>query len=158
MNDLNKTVQVDEVDVNYNLNTTNSCTLKNNNHPYSKKVLVSERRLLGAVSKWAVEQSPYHRPDNLEVVLDKLHSLTKNEFSKWRLGYMEFTDHRSTITFVRDNLRQIPEYVAWNERKNGNQSAYQFVSRYDSYIDPDNDFIDLDALEGNVTAELESEY
>ena len=120
------------------------------------KVLVSEKRLLGAVARWSVEQSPYHRPDNLELVLDKLHQRVKNIFRKFPLGFAEF-DHRGLINFVHDQLFGIPEYMAWNERKNGNQAPYGFTSRYEKGDDPDNDFIDLDALEMNVVRSLEAD-
>lgn len=118
------------------------------------KILVNERRLLGAVAKWGVEQSPYYRPDNLEVVLDKLHSQTIKSWEDGELGYIDFPDSKSLREFIKDNLRQIPEYVAWNDRKNGNSAEYKFTSIYDTDDNPDDDFIDLDALEANVTSEI----
>ena len=120
------------------------------------KILVNERRLLGAVAKWAVEQSPYHRPDNLDLVLDKLHDSTKEAWSTGELGYVDFLDHKTLMEFVSRNLREIPEYNAWNERKNGNKAEYKFTDRYSTDDNPDDDFIDLNALEMNVVAEIES--
>lgn len=117
------------------------------------QLLMNTRSLLGAVAKWSVQQSPYHRPDNLELVLDKLHELTEPEFKKHRLGYMEFASMRDVGKFVSENLRQIPEYTAWNDRKNGDNSPYGFTSAYDGPGNPDDDFIDLDALERNVADE-----
>ena len=102
----------------------------------------SKREILGEIARWAVRQSPYHRPDNLEVVLDKM-----NELIKDIVDYPEVDEQILKVLISR--LKQIPEFVAWNERKNGNQSAYAFVDRY-SEIEPDNDFIDLDALIRNV--------
>ena len=115
-----------------------------------KKILLNERRLLGAVARWAVEQSPYHRPDNLEKVLDTLHKNIVWPDWKVNMGYMEFPEVVDLSTFVQTELRKVPEYLAWNERKNGNPAQYNFTSRYDAPENPDNDFIDLDAMERNV--------
>jgi len=113
-----------------------------------KQFLVSKRYILSEVAKWAIAQSPYHRPDNLEVVLDKL-----NEgFGKWSndtMGYEEFT-YKRLMDFLGRNLKAIPEFLLWNERKNGNQSEYKFTDRYSKDDNPDDDFIDLDALIRNV--------
>ena len=109
---------------------------------------------MGAVAGNAVRQSPYHRPDNLEIVLDKLHELVKPTFEKATMGVAELTDEQ--LEDLIKQLRNIPEYEAWNERKNGNQAQYSFSSRYDK-PDPDNDFIDLDALEMNIFNQCTSE-
>ncbi len=37
-----------------------------------KKFIVSKKNILSEVAKWAVVQSPYNKPGNLEIVLDKL--------------------------------------------------------------------------------------
>ncbi len=121
------------------------------------KLLISESRFLGAVADCAVQQSPYHRPDNLELVLDKLHENLGDFFKSQQLGFAEFDNGKAVITFVRNSLRAIPEYVAWNDRKNGNDAPLKFTSRYDGSGDPDDDFIDLDALEMNVCEILEAE-
>lgn len=119
------------------------------------EILVNERRLLGAVAEWAVKQSPYHRPDNLEVVLDKLHEQTKDLWKSADLGFIDFPTSKELLKFVHDNLIQIPEYLAWNERKNGNKAPYGFTSLFDT-PHPDNDFIDLDALERNVVTSVQN--
>ena len=125
-----------------------------------KKFLVSNRNLLGAIAKWVVEQSPYHLPDNLEKVLDGVNETTKDLFVYTELGFISMT-YEEIRAFVKEHLRAIPEYLAWNERKNGRQgmgiSAAGHhddgsVTFYDSK--PDDDFIDLDALERNVTNEI----
>jgi len=113
----------------------------------SKNIFLMEGALLGAIANNAVRQSPYHRPDNLEIVLDKYHQIVGGRFSKAPMNVLELTNQQLK-DMVRE-LGQIKEYTAWNERKNGNQSHYSFSSRYDSPA-PDNDFIDLDALEGNI--------
>lgn len=112
-----------------------------------KEFLVSKRYILSEVAKWAVAQSPYHRPDNLEIVLDKLNAI----IPKWqdKIGYVSMT-YRELVDFLEKGLKAIPEFVLWNERKSGNQSPYKFISRYDNEVNPDDDFIDLDALIRNV--------
>ena len=125
------------------------------------KILVSSRGLLGAVAKWAVEQSPYPRPDNLEVVLDDLYSNTKGTFEGGELGFVHFENSTKLVEFIRENLRAIPEYLAWNERKNGRGgNGFSSAGEHDDgsvtlqWAKADDDFIDLDALERNVTNEL----
>lgn len=124
----------------------------------SEKILVNRNRLLGALAKWSVQQIPYHRPENLEVVLDKVSSNTENYFAQGELGYVEFESMGKLVRFLEKTLRAIPEYVAWNDRKNGNSSDLKFVSRFDGDGDSDDDFIDLDALERNIAAECVGEY
>jgi hypothetical protein len=121
------------------------------------KIYVTKSVLLGTFAKYAVQQSPYHRPDNLEIVLDKLNEAISPAFDKADLGVGKFSDHVSLEAFLSRFLAKIPEYVAWNDRKNGNDTAYQFTSRYDKGDDPDNDFIDLNALERNVAVEINRE-
>lgn len=108
-----------------------------------KKFIFSKRNILGEIAHWAVCQSPYHRPDNLEIVLDKFNQIIIAVPKFPELSYNEIRE-------LLQELKEIPEFVAWNERKNGNQSQYKFTSRYDSEGNPDDDFIDLDALIRNV--------
>ena len=126
-----------------------------------KKILVSERGFLGAVAKWSVEQSPYHRPDSLEIVLDALHKELDWFWKSGRLGYKEFVSTKELVEFVRTNLRKIPEYMLWNERKNGRQgNGFTGAGHHDDgsvtlySAKADDDFIDLDALERNITNEI----
>lgn len=123
------------------------------------KILLSEGQLLGAIAKWGIRQSPYHKPDNLEVVLDKVHQNTGEFFEKADLGFIGFTDENSVREFVHEALKEIPEWLAWNDRKNGNDAPMKFTSRYDTKGNPDDDFIDLDAMIQNIALEvvLESE-
>lgn len=117
----------------------------------TKVILVSKKQLLGFVAKWAVMQSPYHRPENLEVVIDKFHESIKAHFENEYC--IKFIDSRSLEKFIEEHLLKIPEFVGWNERKNGNKSPYSFISRYDQ-PNPDDDFIDLGALTRNVANDI----
>lgn len=122
-----------------------------------KHLFVTKSQLLGTFAKYAVQQSPYHRPDNLEVVLDKFNELLRASFKAAQLEVGEFTDWLALENYLSETLAQIPEYVAWNERKNGNDAPMKFTSRYDTNNNPDDDFIDLDALQRNVAVEIKRE-
>lgn len=119
-------------------------------------MLVSEAQVLSEVARWAVQQSPYHRPEHLEVVLDKLHSKIGELFIVQPLGFWEISEG-ALHALLSNHLREIPEYMAWNDRKNGNESPFAFTSAYDTQSDPDDDFIDLDALEGNVVRSIKED-
>lgn len=116
-----------------------------------KEVVITSRSVLGALASCAVRQSPYHRPDNLEVVLDKFFELIKEEINETTEKYIKkFDSWKECHDWIADKLNTIPEFLLWNERKNGGKSQYAVVSRFND-IDPDNDFIDLDALTRNIT-------
>ncbi len=115
-----------------------------------KKFVISKRNILGEIAHWAVCQSPYHRPDNLEIVLDKF-----NEIIKAVPNYPTFTYRQ--LRELLDELKTIPEFMLWNERKNGNQAQHKFVDRYSTDENPDDDFIDLDALTRNVANSIARE-
>src|SRR3990167_7513030 len=108
-----------------------------------KMFVFSKRNILGEIANWAVRQSPYHRPDNLEIVLDKFNKIIALVPEYPSMSY-------SQIRELLDELKEIPEFMLWNERKNGNQSQYKFTDRYSGKGNPDDDFIDLDALIRNV--------
>ena len=50
---------------------------------------------------------------------------------------------------VTDACEAIPSIAIWNQPKSGHGSAFVFSSRYDQ-PNPDDDFIDLDALGNNI--------
>lgn len=110
------------------------------------KPFIFKSTLLGFVAYWATSQSPYNAPDGLVEVL--------TEFNR-RLNRKQYDCIPATREYLfpllRSQLLTIPQVEKWNERKNGNNSPHQFVSRYDGETNPDNDFIDLDALIGNIT-------
>lgn len=104
---------------------------------------------------------PYPVPENLETVCSKLYeTLYKAAEANYNLPVtheyapIKFRDVNHLTNVLRNYLRDIPEYKAWNERKNGNQSPLSFTSAYDGPKDPDDDFIDMDALERNVATLL----
>ena len=121
-----------------------------------KKFLFSKNNILGGVAKWGVEQSPYHRPKNLEVVLDKLNEILTPLFEdaeKNNLGFMELT-YEEIKEFVFNSTTQIPEFVAWNEPKINTGNLFQGSSSRYHAPKPDYDFIDLHALAHNVANDI----
>jgi hypothetical protein len=101
---------------------------------------------------WAVRQSPYPVPDNLELVVRRFEEL----FPRDEIGFHEVAGEDELYKLVTTIGDQIPELLAWNERKNGNQAPVGFVSRY-GRPDPDDDFIDLYALFSNVARSVSDE-
>lgn len=121
------------------------------------KILFNKKYLLGEFAKWAINQSPYYVPDNLELVMRKLSDLLPTgEFEdKGNLGYITM----NPVEFERwlfSIIEQIPEIVKWNSPKKGKQQPYIFVSQY-FHTNPDYDIVDLDALVRNIRMGLKRE-
>lgn len=107
-------------------------------------LVISRNRVLGELASWAVQQSPYPVPENIELALQSFFVIWPHSED-----YTEFRDMTALELTIKDTIVKVPEIMAWNERRNGNSNPWQFVSRY-SQPDPDNDFIDLDALARNI--------
>lgn len=69
------------------------------------------------------------------------------------------TDRRSLEKLVMGALRPMREFQRWNERKSGSREPFNSFSRFDDPTsrDPDNEFIDLDALVRNVALSVAAE-
>lgn len=119
-----------------------------------KKFLFSKKDILGLVAKHAIGATPYHRPDNLEIVIDKLNDIITPFFKKdEEFEFMEL-DYEAIKEFVFKHTTAIPEFEAWNEPKIKSDSPWIGTSsRYHS-IKPDYDFIDLHALARNVANDI----
>ncbi|QIG70210.1 hypothetical protein EVB87_110 [Rhizobium phage RHph_N28_1] len=149
-------------------------------HPNIEKqtmIVCSISEIVGTFAKWAIQQSPYAVPDNLEVVCKALDErLVKalrpvtDDVRIVEIKPMGFQTTHAKDTLVRlltNILRDIPEYQAWNESKNNNaKTDLVFASRYGhmtadgtpAAYNPDNDFIDLHALVRNVAMTLVQRY
>lgn len=103
---------------------------------------------------WAVKLSPYACPDDLPEVLT---GLTAALEAKWPGEPYVFMPHDEVSDLLREFIYTHPKVRLWNERKNGNAAPFQAVSIHFPKGDPDNDFIDLDALWMNVTYTLAEE-
>lgn len=123
------------------------------------KYSITHRSVMGALADYAVQQSPYPRPDNLEVVLDKFHDLIKDELDGSMKKYTKnFKSWKECHDWIAEKLHTIPEFRLWNERKNGKQgNGFTSAGHHDDgsvtieQATADNDFIDLDALTRNIT-------
>jgi hypothetical protein len=116
-----------------------------------KSRVVSKNMVIGHLAMWAVRQSPYGYPKNL----DK--------------GLKEFSKYYTPPAYQRMNIKQLQNFIAsailksptvnsWNNPKKGKHTMV-CVSRYWG-IKPDYDFIDLTALGKNTghSVWLESMY
>ena len=121
-----------------------------------KKFLFNKNNVLSLVACHAVGASPYHRPDNLEIVLDKLNVILTplfKEAEKKNLGFMEL-GYEEIKEFVFKHTCSIPEFVQWNEAKIHSDSPLIGTSSRYHTIKPDYDFIDLHALARNVANDI----
>ncbi len=119
-----------------------------------KKFTFSKRNILGEIAHWAVCQSPYHCPDNLEVVLDKFNVIITAIPEYPTMSYAEIRE-------MLGELKEIPEFMLWNERKNGRQgNGFTAAGHHDDgsvtfyKSKADDDFIDLDALIRNTAKSI----
>jgi hypothetical protein len=110
----------------------------------NKSIYVTPKELAGVFAMWAVRQSPYLVPDNLHGAIFEFTSAFdfKQPILEWKYP-LEFNQA------VLDAIMHSKTIVAWNERKNGNRSAIGVVTRY-GQPEPDDDFIDLHALQMNI--------
>lgn len=123
-----------------------------------KKQLVTNNMVRGHIAMNGVRQSPYICPDNLPIVLEKINDIMKKEFTEGieSLRMRWFKSNIELQKWLKKHLETIPEFTAWNERKNGNKAPYGCCDRY-SKPHPDNDFIDLDALYRNTACGIWNE-
>lgn len=124
----------------------------------SDTFLVGQNDLVGAVARYAVLQSPYPVPDDLETALRKFAELLKSDpafknpvidVPLVKTPVAEFHRWYEIVELLDRTLFTLPEVQRWNERKNGEQ-GHAFVSIHEGRPDPDDDFVDLDALARNV--------
>lgn len=116
------------------------------------KYYVSASNLTAHVAFVATLLSPYPVPVNLELVCSKFHkAIIESGFDEIAPTFYAIDADR-LFNRVKEILRSIPEYVAWNTPRNaksdGSQRELFVVScRYSDKPPPDDDFIDLDAFD-----------
>lgn len=112
--------------------------------------------ILGQFARWAVEQSPYTCPDNLETAIKSLKERLKEKIEFESIGsdfeYIE-TTREPLEKSIFESFESLPVIMAWNVPKKGPEREFYFTSRYDS-IKPDYDIIDIHALARNITHSL----
>lgn len=109
-----------------------------------------ENELMRALAGWAVSQHPYHKPPGLFTACwDFVHTLANTHRSSMRVIRL----HTGTIRkHVSEFCRTNPIVRRWNKPKKGRHTMV-FTSCYNE-VNPEFDFIDLDALAGNIVRQL----
>lgn len=118
-----------------------------------RKHYFSVDSITGAFAMWAIRQSPYHCPDNLEQAIKELGEALKKKFQfdkAFNFAYLSLDEIRIGLENCFEEIKTIEN---WNHPKSGHNAQVIFTSRYFSPI-PDNDFIDLDALARNIAHTL----
>lgn len=122
---------------------------------FNRKVWAFASDFTGSLARCLVKQSPYTVPDNLSISVEKFHAEIVSCFDFDEIGMAEID-----LSVLRGQLEpmlwKIPEIAALNDRKNGAEGN-GFVSRYSKKPDPDNDFIDLAAVAGNIVCDFAQE-
>jgi hypothetical protein len=117
--------------------------------------LFSVQDIVSTFAMWAVRQSPYPWPYQLEeacqALVTKLHPLWEGAELGFRsLECMQLED------ILRAACKEIPEVITWNEPKSGHDATFIAVTRF-SKPAPDDDIIDLGALFRNTAHSLFAE-
>jgi hypothetical protein len=106
-----------------------------------KQRVVSKGTVVGHLAMWAVRQSPYGYPKDLEKGL--------KEFRKnYAPGVFQRMKIKQLQVFIVSAIDKSPTIKSWNNPKKGKHTMV-FTSRY-SGVKPDYDFIDLTALGKNT--------
>lgn len=129
-----------------------------------RKLLVSRRQLVASLAHWGIRQAPYTLPDDLVYVLLKFdEDLSKQWTDDPVFSFAEFT-RKELTELLRSTLMAIPQFKDWNlsavEKDKGvkvddeSRKPFMFTSRYHQ-PKPEHDFIDLDAIIGNICNDVE---
>lgn len=116
--------------------------------------LITMREVLGALAKFAVQQSPYFVPDQLESALTKFKEAFKLPYIYDTMQYGYFRTARALEQRIDNAFQQVEEILKWNEPKiPSKKGSVLMVTRYSS-VPADHDFIDLDALIRNMRLDI----
>jgi hypothetical protein len=124
-----------------------------------KQTVILEGSLRGIIARWAVHQSPYvNGPASLEAVLVEATKRFREDPQVGKVlgsAVICLPYERCAVEAWVKDLLDMPEVKAWNNRKNGRE-GHGSISVYDNLEerDPDDDFIDLDALYQNIAGSL----
>jgi len=122
-----------------------------------EEMLLSLKDITGSTAMWAIKQSPYPKPDNLEEALKYLRGYINSRLEFCELGFVSITieDLRK---FLIKAYEETPEIAAWNEPKIETDNIFQGSSNRYHTTKPDYDFIDLHAMARNVAHACGMEY
>lgn len=106
-----------------------------------KSRVISLNSVIGHLVMWAVRQSPYGYPKNLDKGLREFRKAYKPpKYQKMKIKQLQ--------VFIAEAISKSPTIISWNTPKKGKHTMV-FTSRYNT-IKPDYDFIDLTALGRNT--------
>ena len=107
---------------------------------------ILKKVLIGHFAMWAVRQSPYLLPENLDKSIQEFdkHLISNIKIGDEDLIEATYTDLSKNI---KDAISKSSTILSWNVAKMGSGSV--FISPY-SKVKSDYDFIDLDALARNI--------
>ena len=136
------------------------------------KIRISNKEIIGSVAGNIYRMHPYHMPEGIDKIMGYLNKIidetpdcsgtVDNTFKLF-----EFDNFKEFKNWLKEILEQIPEYHELNvSRKLKEQgvkaddpenSGFAFTSRYDTsgLATRYTDFIDLDALIGNICVEID---
>lgn len=108
----------------------------------------SKKYLLGELARWAVNQSPYYVPDNLDIVLRKVADLLPSYEFDGDYGF-KLISTKDFHKWFFSIITQVPELIEWNVPKSGHKNGLIFCSAFDK-PNADDDIVDLSALVNNI--------
>jgi hypothetical protein len=117
--------------------------------------LISSNDILGYLSRWSVQQHPYHRPEGLFDLVQEVIAKCRADFKDGidNLPMHWFGSYRDLLQWLRSAFEGNVTLKAWNTPRSGHTQQYVFSSRYDAPA-PEDDFIDIDALWMNVARDV----
>lgn len=112
------------------------------------KTLVTANMVAGAFAMWATRQHPYGAPDDLVLMVRLLRMKMQESFSDGPEAFKMHKFTRAELTaWLRANMEQ--SILHWNRPRSGHNGIVS-CSRFHE-PKPEDDYIDLDALFGNIT-------
>ena len=130
---------------------------------------ITKRRLINAVTGVIYEMHPYHHPEGIDAIVDKIEEFYETSDKVKFKRFLEVSDKDEFNPIIKDILMSIPEFRKLNiSRKLRDQGVddlddernqgIRVTTRYDSCDDRYTDFIDLDAAIQNITYQLFAQY
>lgn len=119
-----------------------------------RKFWFTKDNILGGVAKWAIQQSPYDMPDNLEIALKNLNEVISPYFRPDEEFLATTMTYEDIIRFVFESMIELPQIRAWNEPKIKSDHPLVGTSSRFHRTKPDYDFIDLHAMARNIANDI----
>jgi hypothetical protein len=128
----------------------------NNDPEWNEKHWVFVKDITSYLAKWAISQSPYHYPEGLDRVIKYLHECLKIQANENEMMEVSLCDVNKLLYEILYE-QGVTDFNNWNISKNTTPNI-AYTSRFDNKSNPDNDFIDLDALLHNVCLSLRLDF